>query len=213
MRGIVQPVSTVTDTPAVRGRPREFDTDEVLDEVVRVFWRRGYEATAISDIVKATGLNKSSLYNAFGSKEELFTLAVERYISMRVAMMKDILVAGSGGLDDIGMFIDLQEAESMSDDECRGCLALNSSSELGTRVNDVVGPLTRFRAGMRDGIGAALWRASEAGEIDSADVPTYTEVLLSMSVATAILTKAGASTDELDGHFAAMRATVDGWRR
>jgi AcrR family transcriptional regulator len=60
-------------------RPREFDEDEVLAAALRVFWEKGYESAALSDLLEATGLTKSSLYKAFGSKEGLFWRVVERY--------------------------------------------------------------------------------------------------------------------------------------
>ena len=66
-----------------RGRPREFDRDDVLGHAMTLFWEKGFEASSLSDIVEATGLNKSSLYNAFGSKSELFSTALERYVAMR----------------------------------------------------------------------------------------------------------------------------------
>jgi AcrR family transcriptional regulator len=61
------------------GRPREFDEDEVLQAALRLFWEKGYEGTSLSDLMAATGLTKSSLYKAFGSKEGLFWRVIERY--------------------------------------------------------------------------------------------------------------------------------------
>jgi AcrR family transcriptional regulator len=60
-------------------RPREFDEDEALGAAMLEFWAKGYEGTTLSDLLQATGLNKSSLYKAFGSKEELFRRAADRY--------------------------------------------------------------------------------------------------------------------------------------
>jgi AcrR family transcriptional regulator len=60
-------------------RPREFEEDEALRAAMLEFWAKGYEGTTLADLQQATGLNKSSLYKAFGSKEELFRKAAERY--------------------------------------------------------------------------------------------------------------------------------------
>lgn len=60
-------------------RPREFDEDEVLQAALQLFWEKGYEGTSLNDLMEATGLTKSSLYRAFGSKETLFWRVVERY--------------------------------------------------------------------------------------------------------------------------------------
>lgn len=62
-----------------KGRPREFDADEVLEKALRVFWMRGYEGTSMSDLTEAMGINRPSLYAAFGNKEELFRRALDRY--------------------------------------------------------------------------------------------------------------------------------------
>ncbi|MFG2003224.1 TetR/AcrR family transcriptional regulator [Spirillospora sp. NPDC048911] len=61
------------------GRPREFDVDERLDRALEVFWRQGYEGTALSDLTEAMGINKPSLYSAYGNKEALFIKALDRY--------------------------------------------------------------------------------------------------------------------------------------
>ena len=61
-----------------RGRPRSFDPDEVLDRVRAVFWNLGYAATSLDDLAAATGLNRPSLYAAFGDKQALYLAALER---------------------------------------------------------------------------------------------------------------------------------------
>jgi AcrR family transcriptional regulator len=63
------------------GRPRTFDPDAALDRALEVFWRQGYEGTALSDLTAAMGISKPSLYAAFGNKEELFATVIDRYIS------------------------------------------------------------------------------------------------------------------------------------
>ncbi|MET8162539.1 TetR/AcrR family transcriptional regulator [Sphaerisporangium sp. NPDC005289] len=62
------------------GRPRAFDPDTALDCALEVFWRQGYEGTAISDLTAAMGINRPSLYAAFGNKEDLFRKVLDRYI-------------------------------------------------------------------------------------------------------------------------------------
>ena len=61
------------------GRPRAFDVDVALEKALEVFWRKGYEGTSLPDLTEAMGINKPSLYAAFGNKEQLFLKAIELY--------------------------------------------------------------------------------------------------------------------------------------
>ena len=63
----------------IRGRPREFDLNEALDKAVEVFWELGYEAADTATLSARMGLSKPSIYNSFGSKEDLFLMALQRY--------------------------------------------------------------------------------------------------------------------------------------
>lgn len=73
-------MSAVSCTPNV-GRPRAFDMDAALEKALEVFWRKGYDGTSLSDLTEAMGINKPSLYAAFGNKEQLFLKAIELYES------------------------------------------------------------------------------------------------------------------------------------
>ncbi|AUA08813.1 HTH-type transcriptional repressor ComR [Streptomyces malaysiensis subsp. malaysiensis] len=61
------------------GRPRGFDTDEALERAMRVFWEQGYEGASLADLTNAMGITRTSMYAAFGNKEDLFRKALERY--------------------------------------------------------------------------------------------------------------------------------------
>ena len=63
------------------GRPRAFDADRALDAALKVFWRMGYEGASLPQLTKAMGINRPSMYAAFGNKEELFRKVVDRYTS------------------------------------------------------------------------------------------------------------------------------------
>ena len=66
-------------TPRPRGRPLKFDRDKVLDRAVDTFWANGYTATSLEDLTTNMGINRPSLYAAFGNKHDLFMKTIDRY--------------------------------------------------------------------------------------------------------------------------------------
>lgn len=70
---------TTKNQSACRGRPCAFNKEEALGKALELFWRNGYEGTSLSDLTKVMGINKPSLYSAFGNKEQLFLQAIDLY--------------------------------------------------------------------------------------------------------------------------------------
>ena len=209
--GYVDTVSSATTADRARGRPREFDEDAVLDAVMRLFAEKGFEAASLADIVEVAGLNKSSLYNAFGAKEDLFQQAINRYVAQREQML-DLATSGGRGLDDLHAVIDLVEAEALSPEGRRGCLAVNSTAELGFASEHMVELARRYRDTMRRQVRRPLQRAGEAGEVDPSMVDAYSEAVMSFMLTAMLSARGGASAVEQRDHFDALRRLVDGWR-
>src|SRR5271156_2850321 len=74
-----------------KGRPRGFDAEKVLDRALKVFWRKGYEGASLPDLTGAMGVNRPSLYAAFGNKEALFRKVIDRYASGPAAYVGEAL--------------------------------------------------------------------------------------------------------------------------
>jgi AcrR family transcriptional regulator len=83
-------MATKTDNPKM-GRPRGFDTTAALDAAMRVFWEKGYEGATLTDLTDAMRINRSSMWAAFGNKEELFKRAFERYTNVYQSFMGEAL--------------------------------------------------------------------------------------------------------------------------
>ncbi|GIG87789.1 TetR/AcrR family transcriptional regulator [Plantactinospora endophytica] len=75
----------------VIGRPRGFDTDEALERAMRVFWEQGYEGSSLTDLTGAMGITKTSMYAAFGNKEQLFRKVLQRYADGPAGYFDDAL--------------------------------------------------------------------------------------------------------------------------
>ena len=81
------PSPDADEVPVRRGRPRGFDRAAALAKATRLFWEKGYEATSISDLTEALGIGAPSLYAAFGSKEALYTEALNYYCESNEALV------------------------------------------------------------------------------------------------------------------------------
>ncbi|WP_347331618.1 TetR/AcrR family transcriptional regulator [Marinimicrobium locisalis] len=113
-----------------RGRPLQFDPEQALQQAMLLFWAQGYEGTSTSQLMATMGLSKSSLYQAFGSKDALFNLCLDRYGEMTAGYMSDTLAQAKSPKQ---FLLDLVEATASyhSEDGPNGCLLVNSACELG----------------------------------------------------------------------------------
>jgi TetR/AcrR family transcriptional repressor of nem operon len=111
-------------------RPREFDHDDVLRIAFDQFWRKGVRGTSLSDIARDAGVQRGSLYNAFGSKEALFLCAYKRYAGEYLGAIQKVL--GSGTLRKrLTAFFDLTIKNFRSGSPPRGCPTTRGLMELG----------------------------------------------------------------------------------
>jgi TetR/AcrR family transcriptional repressor of nem operon len=83
----ISAMSHQTPVQLPRGRPRSFDTEAAVERAMGVFWSRGYHATALPDLLRATKLSRGSLYAAFGDKHSLFLRALDRYVANALTRM------------------------------------------------------------------------------------------------------------------------------
>ena len=112
-------------------RPREFDHDDVLRVAFDQFWRKGVRGTSLSDIARKAGVQRGSLYNAFGSKEALFLSAYERYAGDYLRAVQKVL--GSGPLRKrLTAFFDLTIKNFRSGSPPRGCPTTRGLMELAS---------------------------------------------------------------------------------
>lgn len=107
-------------------RPKSFDVDDVLDRAVDLFWVNGYAATSMEDLVNHLGINRGSLYSTFGSKQELYELAIERYASVGRDWMAAMVSDPAIPLRDTINTILTSSAETT---DHRGCLLVNTAME------------------------------------------------------------------------------------
>jgi TetR/AcrR family transcriptional regulator, transcriptional repressor for nem operon len=115
---------------------KTFDINEAIDRATQVFWAKGYEATSISDLLKAIGINKGSFYNAFGSKKALFTLSLLKYDREHRRDMLSKLTELDNPVLAISTLFDQLIEQSLTDEEKKGCLVVNTALDLPNHDKD-----------------------------------------------------------------------------
>lgn len=111
-------------------RPIEFDRTHVLHEAVRLFWLKGYNATSVKNLVDATGLQPGSLYSAFGDKRGLFLAALDAYFETMKRAMFRVLHGDDPPVERLRAFFNQLVQESYCDQDRKGCLLINTLSEI-----------------------------------------------------------------------------------
>ncbi len=165
------------------GRRRAYDTRAVVQAARDQFWQRGYELTSISDLEACTGLDRSSLYHAFGSKQGLFEAALRSYlregIDSRLAGMRQ----PDAGLAAIVAFFSGMAQTFRADPKSAryGCLMVNTLGELGS--DEAHSALAEaYRDSFREAFGTALSQAAARHEVDAERVSARASLLTAMTM-------------------------------
>src|ERR1700755_686390 len=127
-----------------RGRPRGFDVEAAVERAMGVFWSRGYHATALPDLLRATKLSRGSLYAAFGDKHSLFLRALDRYIADALTRMDIELDARKEPVDGLRAYLAGYVERTSGANGRRGCLLVATGMELAGQDAEVGRRITGF---------------------------------------------------------------------
>lgn len=184
------------------GRPAAFDRDDVLERATELFWRQGYLATSVSDLVEATALKPGSLYNAFDSKQGLLLETIDRYGERTLARVRRALDHGPVTEAVERFFAELVEA-SLADPDAKGCFLINSLLELSAHDElarrRIAGKLAQVEALFRE----ALERGRKQGEFRADSDGAGLAKFLMMSIwGLRVLSRARSPREALEGAVA-----------
>lgn len=181
------------------GRPLEFDKDEALEQAMGVFWARGYEAASLRNLLEAMQLSKSSFYQSFGSKNELFQRCINRYRGQVAGQMhRDLKGAPSGRAFIEDAFHSITEKVHEPDGR-RGCLIMNTASHVATRDREVAALVAEGAAQFEELFRQAVERAQQEGDIPLDKTPhVLARYLVSSRSGLMAMAKAGASQRDLN---------------
>jgi TetR/AcrR family transcriptional regulator, transcriptional repressor for nem operon len=175
---------------SVAGRPRGFDVEQVLGQAMLVFWKKGFEATGLVDLERATGLGRQSLYGVFGDKRGLFLAVVEHYFQRVLEPGFAMLGAPGSARANLEQVFDAWEATASAAD-FHGCLVGNSVPEFGSTDAEVSAVLRRKLELMEAAFARALRRAKREGEVPARlDVKATARSLLTLAQGLAVVARA-----------------------
>ncbi len=157
------------------GRPREFCIEQALETAMRLFWRKGYEGTSLTDLTAAIGISRPSLYAAFGSKEELFHRTLVRYTSLRDPLMRGALTQPTARGTAAALLFG--SAEALTGPDCPGCLTVQAALTGSSESDSVRCELTLRREAtvevLRQRFEQALAEGDFPADIEPADMARY----------------------------------------
>lgn len=183
-----------------KGRPRRYDSDAALEKIMALFWRKGFTATSMDDLVIETQMNKPSLYAAFGNKAALYEKAIERFNHIASTRYRHELEKQSAQdkvTERIKRYL-TSAIDFYTDNEgLTGCMVLS------TAVTEVEDPAIRMMLNQvinaqTQQVEDALQEALEAGELkEGTDVHTIALGVVALLHSISLRARAGASVNEL----------------
>ncbi|CAA9536280.1 MAG: Transcriptional regulator, AcrR family [uncultured Solirubrobacteraceae bacterium] len=172
---------------------KHFDEDTALARAMDLFWRRGYEATSVQDLVDELGLSRSSLYATFGDKDRLYRSALQRYCHAEAGPRHDRLEAADSALEAVRGLLEGIAAAPAAFPDRRGCLVVNAAMERvpsdSATAEAVAAQLASFEATLT----RVLRRGQERGELDPGqDAVAVARFLVAVVQGMRVVGKAGA---------------------
>ncbi|MEV7329371.1 TetR/AcrR family transcriptional regulator [Micromonospora sp. NPDC093244] len=152
-----------TEPPTV-GRPQAFDEETVLDRAAEVFWRHGYEGASLTTLTRAMGINRPSLYAAFGSKEHLFERAFARYRETQVTNVREVLEQPTAYAA-VEAFLRTSADGLRANGDHLGCLSIQGGLACSPENARITQVLAAGRAANEAALEERLSRAAREGDL------------------------------------------------
>ena len=192
------PAPAAVDSPR-RGRPRAYDPETALDAATAAFWHGGFSGTSLDDLGVAAGMNRPSLYAAFGDKKTLYLQTLARYVDLSLAAMRAELGDDRPLADSLGgMYAKAISIYRPRDGDGRGCFLVGTAATEAVADADVRDLLQQGLRALDGPLEERFRRAVADGELDDAlDVRERARIASAVMHSLAIRARAGDSRESL----------------
>jgi len=160
-------------------RHKLYNTDEVLEKAMHVFWNNGYENTSVRMLEKEMGINQFSIYSSFSNKHNLFIESLKKYREyVNKNVYGDLLKPGAR-LKDLELFLYRFAEDKKTIKKYKGCLVVNSTGEINPIDDEVSVELINYYMFIKEMLKTVLSNSIEAGDISAdTDIDAYSNFLL-----------------------------------
>jgi TetR/AcrR family transcriptional repressor of nem operon len=191
-------------------RAKEFDVDAALAAALDLFWHRGYEATSVNDLVAHLGIGKASMYATFGSKHDLYLMALDQYVRTTDQGIIEELSQPRAALSAVRGLVLRYVDEIINDQQQRGCLVVNAAVERLPGDTAAARRVERSWDTLEVALTLALARAQAAGELAAdRDPRAMAQFLLALLQGLRVLGKSLGQADRLRSAAAEGLRTLD----
>jgi AcrR family transcriptional regulator len=186
--------------PKPRGRPRAYDPGKALDRAMQGFWRAGFSATSLDELSDATGMNRPSLYGAFGDKRALYLETLKRYRDAAAVEMAKALAPGRPLREGLRRVYDTALATYFGGDgPPRGCFLIGTATTEAAGDPEIRALLGATLRALDEGFEARLRQAREDGELGrDADPAALARIASAVLHTLAVRSRAGDARADLE---------------
>ena len=147
-------------------RTKDFDEQAVLQKAICLFWNKGYNGTSMQDLVEGLGISRSSLYDTFGDKHQLYLKALDAYQLQYGTRLCKLTGESASAKDAIRQILDLVITDLLADEQRKGCFVVNAGIELANHDQDVNKMICQTEQQLEQAFAKVIRRGQEKGEID-----------------------------------------------
>lgn len=191
-----------------RGRPSAFDYEDALEKALKVFWTRGYEGASMAELSEAMGINRPSIYAAYGNKEALFSKALSRYMNGPAAYVAEAMQEPTA--KQVALKFLTQSAEFLSNDSNpRGCMIAIGSLFSGAGSEQVQQELVAYRQGYENVLRERFDLAKSQNDLpQNVNTAALAKYIATVHQGMSVQATSGATKEEL---LAVVRLALNNW--
>jgi len=193
-----------------KGRPLGFDPDKAMETAMNVFWEKGYDGASLDDLLQATNISKSSFYNSYGNKSNLFELCLDLFCEKQIALLEQGLKEMPNGRDFIEKFLrELVEGVRL-DKPHFGCFIMNTAHEFAGRDQHISQLVSNSTLIFNKIMQRAIKNGQDAGVITKEKDPEALAYYVMSSIAgLRLMISAQVNPDQLDAIIDVTLAALD----